>query len=246
MLISDLHKKRSMSFPNCTALKYNGNIISYVQLETNIEQFARYLCHRGMRTGERVAIALPNCPEFIYAYLGIVRAGGVAVPLNMLQAPQELLYILADSESKYIITNPAIGAQLSKAPNISLEMIILTDECLKDIASAPPCVFAKPDSEDICTFLYTSGTTGRPKAAMLTHNNLLSNVKSMDEAAGLGCDENFLTVLPMFHSFGWTVCVLYPLSIGCVITILDGLRPKEMLHLLSEEGITVFCGVHRR
>lgn len=243
MLISDLHKKRSISFPDSTALSFHGNKVSYGQLETDIEQFARYLCHKGLKSGERVAIALPNCPEFICVYMGIVRAGGVAVPLNMLQAPQELLYIMSDSESKYIITNPAIGVQIGKVPNISLDLIVLSDDCLREIAAAPPAVFNKPDSEDICTFLYTSGTTGRPKAAMLTHNNFLSNVKSIDEAAGLDNNENFLTVLPMFHSFGWTVCVLFPLSIGCVITILDGLKPKEILHLLSEEGITLFCGV---
>ncbi len=243
MLISDLHKEKYMWDPDSIALSFQGSKISYVNLENYIEQFARYLCHKGLKAGERVAIALPNCPEFIYAYMGVVRAGGVAVPINMLQAPAELFYIMIDSESKFIITNEIIGAQISNASEFSSGLIILNEESMEEIMVASQAVFKEPDANDICTFLYTSGTTGRPKAAMLTHDNFLSNVKSIDEVAKLDSRENFLTVLPMFHSFGWTVCVLFPLFLGCTITILDGLKPKETLNLLLTEGITVFCGV---
>ncbi|MHB8917572.1 MAG: AMP-binding protein [Desulfocucumaceae bacterium] len=188
-------------------------------------------------------MALPNCPEFIYTYLGIVRAGGIAVPLNLLQAPQELFFILLDSGARFLITNPVIGQHVSKLPNLPLTPLILDDDRLKDIMESPPALLPGAGSDSVCTFLYTSGTTGQPKAAMLTHDNLLGDVRCMDDASNFGRDDNFLAVLPMFHSFGWTVCVLLPLYLGCTITILDGFRPKEMLQVLSEEGITVFCGV---
>lgn len=242
MIISDLHKRRRGD-PDRPALSFHGRKVSYAELEDNIERYARYFHSLGIGPGERAAIALPNCPEFIYAYLGIARAGGVAVPLNLLQAPQELFFIVLDSGAKFLITNPAIGRQVRQLPNLPVELIVLDVDREKEISAAPPAVFPEADGEAVCTFLYTSGTTGRPKAAMLTHANLLGDVRCMDDASDFGPEDNFLAVLPMFHSFGWTVCVLLPLYLGCTITILDGFRPKEMLQVLSEEGITVFCGV---
>lgn len=242
MIVSDIHKRngRDMNYP---AISYHDRIISYAELENNIGQYARYFFSRGLNQGDRAAIALPNCPEFVYSYLGIVRAGGVVLPLNLLQTPQELLYILRDSGSRFLVTNPSIGLQLKQLTGLPLTLIILDEETQKEITAARPAGFPGAESDGACTFLYTSGTTGQPKAAMLTHDNLLSNVRSMDEAARLGRDENFLAVLPMFHSFGWTVCVLLPLYLGCTITVLDSFKPKEMLQVLSEKGITVFCGV---
>ncbi|RKO68212.1 long-chain fatty acid--CoA ligase [Desulfofundulus salinus] len=225
------------------ALSYYDKIISYAELENNIEQYARFFFSRGVKQGERVALALPNCPEFIYSYLGIARAGGIVLPLNLLQTPQELLYILRDSGARFLVTSPAIGLQLKQLPGLPLTLFILDEETQKEIMTAPPVCFPEVKSDEVCTFLYTSGTTGQSKAVMLTHDNLLGNVRSLDEASDFGRDDNFLAVLPMFHSFGWTVCVLLPLYLGCTITILDNFRPKEMLQVLSEKGITVFCGV---
>lgn len=242
MLISDLHKR----FPENsghTALSFHGAGVSYDELELNIEQYARYLSRRGLGPGERAAVALANCPEFIYSYLGIARAGGVVVPLNLLMAPQELFFIVRDSGAKFLITSQAIGQQLRQMPNLPLELIILDDDRRQEIMAAPLADFPEVAGDQVCTFLYTSGTTGLPKAAMLTHENLVGDVVCMDNVSDFGRNDNFLAVLPMFHSFGWTVCVLLPLYLGCTITVLDNFRPKEMLQVLSEEGVTVFCGV---
>ncbi|MFZ5597952.1 MAG: long-chain-fatty-acid--CoA ligase [Bacillota bacterium] len=242
MIISDIHKRHDLSQDH-TALNYHDSMVSYAGMENSIEQYARFFSARGLKKGERVAIALPNCPEFVYSYLGIARAGGVVLPLNLLQAPQELFFIIMDSGSRFFITNEAIGRQISNFPNLPLEIIILDEKTREEIKAAPPAVFPEVESGDVCTFLYTSGTTGHPKAAMLTHDNLMGDVLAMDAASRFGRDDNFLAVLPMFHSFGWTVCTLLPLYLGCRITILDNFMPKEMLQVLSEKGITVFCGV---
>lgn len=242
MNISEYYKRHADN-DRYTALNYKGQKTSYAELEHCVEQYARYLVHLGLAPGERAAVALPNCPEFIYVYLGVARAGGTVVPLNLLQAPQELLYIVGDSGAKLLITNAAIGRQISRLPNLPVSLVILDEERRREIMSAPPVRFPTVSDEDVCTFLYTSGTTGSPKAAMLTHANLLGDVICMDNVSDFGREDNFLAVLPMFHSFGWTVCVLLPLYLGCTITILDAFRPKEMLQTLAEEGITVFCGV---
>lgn len=242
MNIHNIHRENNQDGSR-PAVMFNEHVVSYHELEENIEKYAGYLSRQGLKPGERAAIALPNCPEFIYAYFGITRAGGVAVPLNLLQTPQELAFMLKDSGSRLLITNEAIGRAFSGLPGQTITPVILDEKFRLEISETPPAVFPEADPESVCTFLYTSGTIGQPKAAMLTHNNLIGNVKSMDDVSDFGPGDNFLAVLPMFHSFGWATSVLLPLYLGCSITILDGFRPKEVLHALSQKGITVFCGV---
>lgn len=242
MNISGIHKDNDQDI-NRKALFFNDQVISYAELEQNIEKTAGYLVQQGLQQGERAAIALPNCPEFIYSYFGIIRAGGIAVPLNLLQTPVELAFMMDDSGARFIITNEAIGKAFSQLPGQSAVPLVLSEKCRQDISNTRLFNFPAADPEAVCTFLYTSGTMGHPKAAMLTHNNLISNVRSMDDVSDFDRDDNFLAVLPMFHSFGWATCVLLPLYVGCSITILDGFRPKEVLQVLSQKGITVFCGV---
>lgn len=242
MHIFDIHLCNSQS-TNDLALRFYDQGVTYAELERNVENYARYLSQLGLKAGDRAAIALPNCPEFIYTYLGITRAGGIAVPLNLLQTPRELAFMITDSGARFIVTNESISKQLSRLPGMSIVAVVLDEKCRQEILAANPANFPKADPETVCVFLYTSGTTGHPKAAMLTHANLMENVKSMDDVSDFGRDDNFLAVLPMFHSFGWATSVLLPLYLGCAITILDSFKPKEVLHVLSEKGVTVFCGV---
>ena len=184
MIISDLHRRHPVELDH-PALCFNGREISFAQLEYQVEQYARYFIRRGLGPGERVAIALPNCPEFIYAYLGIARAGGVVVPLNLLQAPQELFFIVLDSGAKMLLTNSSISQHVRKFPNLPSEMLVLDEVLLEEIMAAPAAEYPETGEDEVCTFLYTSGTTGKPKAAMLTHANLLGDVLCMDRASGL-------------------------------------------------------------
>lgn len=243
MKIFDLHKRHGKG-PEHVALRYHGNDITYEELDININQYANYFHHSGLVPGDRVAIALPNCPEFIYAYLGVAKAGGIAVPINLLQTLEEIIYIIKDSGARFAVINPEIASKMQGlAASLKIIPVILNDETKDQIVASPTAEFSPVDDFDVCTFLYTSGTTGYPKGAMLTHANLRGNVDSMDRASNMGTEDNFLCVLPMFHSFGWTVCVLLPLYLGSTITILDAFRPKEVLNTLSTGGITVFCGV---
>lgn len=242
MKIFELHLKYAAE-PEYTVLKYNQLKLSYAGLENQVEHYARYLVHLGLKPGDRAAIALPNCPEFIYSYLGITRAGGVAVPLNLLQSPRELAFMLQDAGASFLITSEAIGKQFQQLPALPLTPVILDQACREQISAASPAAFPTISPETVCTFLYTSGTTGQPKAVMLTHANLVANVMAMDDVSDFDREDNFLAVLPMFHSFGWATSVLLPLYLGCTITILDRFMPKEVLQVLSEEKVTVFCGI---
>lgn len=242
MKVFESHKRNAPQAQR-TALRYHGETINYADLELNIEQFARYFQRIGLKPGDRAAIALPNCPEFIYCYMGVTRAGGIVVPLNLMQTPHEIAFMLRDSGARFLIVNPAIGQHVGQLSLPGLTLVLLDDKCRQEIADSPRVSFPDINENSVCTFLYTSGTTGHPKAAMLTHTNLIANVKAMEEVSGFNSEDNFLAVLPMFHSFGWATSVLFPLYLGASITILDSFKPKELLQVLVDEGVTIFCGV---
>lgn len=242
MKVFELHKRNAPQTQR-TALHYHGETIKYADLELNIERFASYFQKIGLKPGDRAAIALPNCPEFIYCYMGVTRAGGIVVPLNLLQTPHELAFMLQDSGARFLIVNPAIGQHMGQLPMPNLTIVLLDDKCRQDIANSPRASFPDLNDNSVCTFLYTSGTTGQPKAAMLTHANLIANVKAMEEVSGFNSQDNFLAVLPMFHSFGWATSVLFPLYLGASITILESFKPKELMQVLLDKGVTIFCGV---
>lgn len=243
MKIFDLHKRHGEGTDH-VALRYQGKNITYKELDINIVQYAQYFHHLGLGPGDRVALALPNCPEFIYTYLGVAKAGGIAVPINLLQTLEEIIYIIKDSGARFAVISPEIASKMQGlAATLKIIPVILNEETKGQIAASPTAELLPVDDFDVCTFLYTSGTMGYPKGAMLTHANLVGNVNSLDRASDLGTEDNFLCVLPMFHSFGWTACVLLPLYLGSTITILDAFRPKEVLSTLINDGITVFCGV---
>lgn len=259
--------------PDRPAIKYGPAMVTYGELRDAIRRYAGFFNEIGLGAGDKVALSMPNCPEFIYSYLGASMAGAVVVPLNLTLTLEEIAYVLRDCGARCLVLHPALANRMDptslKALGIS-DAIVLDRETLKRISGVTPVerppgtTTAAPDSKElsypprfpnkpprpriladdsVAAILYTSGTTGKPKGAILSHKNLLANVKQLDAASDLGAEENFLCVLPMFHSFGWTVCVLLPLYLGCTITVLDVFRPKEALATLIDDGITVFCGV---
>lgn len=259
--------------PDRPAIKHGPQTITYGELRDAVRRYAGFFSEIGLGVGDKVALSMPNCPEFIYSYLGVSMAGAVVVPLNLTLTLEEIAYVLRDCRARCLVLHPALANKTDptalKALGIS-DAIVLDRETLERISGVtpakPPSAVATvaPDAKEVsypprfpnkpprpriladdrvAAILYTSGTTGKPKGAMLSHKNLLANVKQLDAASDLGTDENFLCALPMFHSFGWTVCVLLPLYLGCTITVLDVFRPKEALATLVDGGITVFCGV---
>lgn len=229
------------------ALSYRGQVISYGELDEQVSRFAGYFQHLGVQPGDRVAICSPNCPEFVYSYLGAALAGAIVVPINLMLSLPEIAFILQDAGVSCLVIYPVILQKVSLPADASSlgikSLVVLNEETLAAINQAGEPQPVKVKEDDTCSLLYTSGTTGKPKGAMLTHFNLMSNVRSLDEASDLGPDDRFICVLPMFHSFAWTVCVLLPLYLGSTIYILDSFGPKELLRTLVEDKITVFCGV---
>ncbi len=193
----------------------------------------------GVRPGDRVAIWVKNCPEFISAFFGIQKAGGVVTPINNFLKPDEVAYILSDSGCGLLITDESMDEALPHLQEAVPGLRLLKVESFGDLAESG--VVAEPDgrvSDELAVIIYTSGTTGRPKGAMLTQGNLLHNIESCRKSLEAEELDRFVLLLPMFHSFMLTVCNLLPLILGGSVVLIRSLHPPKnvMLEILRHQA----------
>lgn len=228
--------------------------VDYQSLDRQSDRLAAALAQRGIVKGDRVGLYCHNCDFFVIAYLGITKAGAVVVPINVLLNAAEIAYILQDAGAKALIHHAAFAEQAASLKEAvdSLGFAVgcggetpgsLSWEELLSTSAPPPAVdFDK--SEDLAVILYTSGTTGKPKGAMLTHGNLLANVESVREAMHWRPGEDVvLVVLPLFHAFAATVGMLTPLLHGCALVPLARFEPDRVAEAIHDSGSTLFLGV---
>lgn len=199
----------------------------------------------GVQPGDRVALWLKNSPEFVSALFGILRVGAIAVPVNNFLKIDEVVFILRDAGATALISEgevkESIEAIEKQCPEIS---VLLTDEFSALSPAAEEFEDAAVDGAEIALLIYTSGTTGRPKGAMLTHDNLLHNVASCQEALEIGPEDRITVLLPMFHSFMMTVGILLPLTSGCAMVLIKSLHPpKNILAEIIQHGATVLPAI---
>jgi long-chain acyl-CoA synthetase len=231
------------------AIRFKEQIITYGQLDEQVVSYANYLKSQGLQSDDKVILDMGNCPAFLYTYLGVVRNAAIIVPVNPMLTLHELTYVAKDSDAKYIV----IGEDVMTSHNFTAESltealglrVIVADAALSaEIALAPREQFdLAPDEDDISTFLYTSGTTGNPKAAMLSHKNLAGNAGQSEEFWEVTDQDSIMCVLPMFHVFSFTLCVLLPLKAGCTISLIESFAPKTVIAELLEKEISIFMGV---
>lgn len=197
--------------------------------------------HFGIQPGDRVGMLVKNQPEFVSVLFAILSLGAVAVPINQFLKVPEIAYLVSDSGLKLLITDPVLRdtaeaaiQQLPRASVLSLDQWPSTtpDSPLLDPDSIPA------SEEALALLVYTSGTTGHPKGAMLTHGNLLSNVESCRQVLQVVEFDRFVLMLPMFHSFMLTVCIFLPLLVGGSIVLIKSLHPpKAMLEeIIAHQG----------
>ncbi len=226
-----------------TALCDKGVKTSYAELKAQVAQYRSYLYARGVRAKENVALFAKNSADFIFSYLAITSLGCVTVPLNTMLTPREISFVIKDAKTRYIVTDRKLPLTTGEdtAPPVQLYIPEISEEIARQpYPDVPP---ASIQESDPCVILYTSGTTGRPKGALLSHSNLVSNAKAFSEATGSRTDDNFLCVLPMFHSLAWTCCVATPLYNGATITIVETFHPKEVIATIRDRGVTMVIGV---
>ncbi len=257
--LTDIIRNKAITHPLKTAIVFGGRKYTYRQTCQNAEAIGAILKRRGVQKKDKVALLLDNCADFVFCYFGILLAEAIIVPINHMFKRDEIKFILEDSESTTLITSAAY-APLAQELNViipNLKNIIYTNQdtpemlSLKKIAaehtaSQQNIIYKKNEAleDEIAVFLYTSGTTGHPKAAQLSHKNLLSNVVSSSKTVQVTQNDTFICFLPLFHSFAATVCMLMPLYNSAKFIIMKSPKPvKKLLRTMRHNRVTIFTGI---
>lgn len=242
--------------PLLPAIEYFERTIDFENFNRQSDRLAAWLAGRGIARGDRVGLYCVNSDFFAIAYFGILKAGAVVVPVNLLLNPKEISYILQDAGARALIYfdafAPAVDALRPATPCLELFLCIGGNQAAQSDAlwteaiacpDAAPAIAFEPDG-DLAAILYTAGTTGHPKGAMLSHRNLASNVGSSARALHIAPGrERVLVVLPMFHAFAATAGMLLPLLNGCCIVPLPKFDPEQVAGAIARSQATIFMAV---
>jgi long-chain acyl-CoA synthetase len=238
--------------PDKTAMLWKDGRDTYAEVDAKASAIARSLMARGLKPGDRVGIHLANIPEFVYAYFGILKAGGQVVPINVMLKAGELSWLGTDSQLVFIVSQEPFISELAEASNKigSLREVFCLAPCpdgyspyeslLEDSRDHLPS-HAGPD--EVAVIFYTSGTTGHPKGAMLTHWGLCSNALATAETYEYAADDVIVFGMPMFHSSGQTNVMNAAFSRGAAIVMIPRFSPDTVFEAFSAFPVTVFIGV---
>ncbi len=224
-----------------TALIYRGREISYREVIDHVNCFATLT---DVLPDDRVMIVSENRPEWVYALYGIWKRGGIAVPVDFMATPEEIAYMIRDSEPKLVFCSDTTERGVEEAVKLSGKKV--------EVVNFDRITLPKPfdrslnrDKDDTALILYTSGTTGNPKGVMLTFKNLKTNIDSVVDAGIATKEDRTLAILPFHHAYPLMVTLLVPLHIGATVVFLDRLTPEDILEKLKRHRITVLVGVPR-
>ncbi|XJZ28122.1 fatty acid--CoA ligase family protein [Bacillota bacterium Lsc_1132] len=265
-LSSQLHEM-AMGKMDEPAYFFMGQKSTYMELDTSITKFASALEQLGVKQGDHIALLLGNSPQFVIGLYGALRLGAVAIPINPIYTADEIGYILNNGDVKVVVGLDSMIPLAEKMHELlpKVEQYIIcesTQESKWEQEADHLTVFPKMksftsliakgdsffqgpelDEEDVAIILYTSGTTGKPKGAMLTHRNLYSNAKDVADYLKINEQDRVITALPMFHVFCLTVALNAPLISGATLLIVPKFSPREIFAIAKNEQATVFAGV---
>ncbi|MFJ9415331.1 long-chain fatty acid--CoA ligase [Streptomyces sp. NPDC101227] len=238
--------RRARKTPHRTALVHDGTSYTYAQLHDRTTRLAHALRAAGIRRGDRVACLSPNHPAFLETLFAAGLLGAVFVPLNTRLTPAEIGHQLADSGARLLVHSPAL-APLVPAPAAGAQPLrtVETGEEYERLLAGAGAVHLDEAvaGADICLIMYTSGTTGRSKGAMLTHANLTWNAVNVLIDADLAADERALVTAPLFHAAGLGMLALPVLLKGGTCVLVESFDPDGTLGLIEDLGITTMFGV---
>jgi acyl-CoA synthetase (AMP-forming)/AMP-acid ligase II len=247
--VAGLLRAAARERPDAVFLREAPTAVTHRELDEHVDRLAAGLAARGVGPGDRVAVALPNGAAWIGLLFAATRLGAVLVTLNVRYRGSELEHMLDDSGARLVVTVPTAGdtdlaalyAELRpRLPGLE-HVVTDVDELVGDAAPATPGDGAEPD--DPAVILYTSGTTGTPKGAVLTHGSLLASARAEAQHLGLGPDDRFLATMPFTHVGGLTCTLLTALVAGSEVVLTPGFSPAGALRDVTTHGVTVFAGV---
>jgi long-chain acyl-CoA synthetase len=245
------------------ALSFYSTTFDFERLQALVEKMAASLAASGVKKGDRVALMLPNCPQYVVSFFAIVRLGAIVTQINPLYVEREIGYILNDSGAETIVAYTEVYERVKAvAPDTDLKTVVVVDfgdgprgldpehssfnDFLSSDADPAPEVGIDP-AEDVAALQYTGGTTGVSKGAMLTHRNLVANVQQTIDVfvrdparfAGRKC----VGALPFFHIYGLTCVMLFGIRLGIEQVLLPRFEVQEALEVFENDRPTMFAGV---
>ena len=259
-------EKTANEHPEKAAIAYFRREITYAELNSLASRFAGALAALGVKKGDGVALFLPNIPQFVIAYYGVLKAGAVLTAISPLHREREVTHQLHDSEAGIIVVLDSLypiveyvwsKTSLRKAIVTSLEeyasktTVSVNKEQNPDVHSfqellkeaATPLHVNVNSEVDLAVLQYTGGTTGTAKGAMLTHMNMVSNAVAFAAWIKGSAEDTFLVALPLFHIYGMTTSMNVPVSLAAKMVLLPRFEPAAALETIQRHKVTVFCGV---
>jgi long-chain acyl-CoA synthetase len=233
--------------PEAPAIRLGDVELSYRELDERSARLATLLREKGVGQLDRVGVMLPNVLEFPVAYYGVLRAGGTVVPMNVLLKRREIAFYLEDSGTELLLAWHGFAEEArAGAGDAGAELLEVEPAGFAAMLAEyePTGELAETAEDDTAVILYTSGTTGKPKGAELTHLNLFRNADvSSRTTCEIGQGDVVLGALPLFHSFGQTVAMNASLKVGGCLTLVPKFDPGEALATMQRDGVTHFYGV---
>jgi len=249
MNLADMLQSRAAASPEHPAILFEGTTTTYRQLDERSSQLAHAMAARGIAAGDRVAIFLPNLPEFAVVYYAAQRLGAVPVSINAIFRSAEVEYLVNDSGSRIVFTTGELAGFVPREKCPGLEHLVVVDgpapESLAEWMSSQPTGFDPvPRAADApAALLYSSGTTGFPKGVTLTQANIASNIATAARCSGYRSDDRLAAFLPLFHVYGQNYIMNAAVLAGATLVLFRRFVPDQVLKSVQQDRITMFFGV---
>jgi long-chain acyl-CoA synthetase len=242
--LADLVREAAVATPDKAALVFHHETTTWTELDALVSAAARGLLALGLDPGDRVAVHLGNTPDFPVVYFGALRAGLVALPVNTGYTADEITHVLGDSGARAIVTGATTAAVVAALKAPPEHVVVAGTPAFEDLLSQGGELASTGGGEDLAVVLYTSGTSGRPKGAMLSHRALLANLEQTAriDPPVVDADDVVLLVLPLFHVFGLNAALGLVAWHGATGVLAERFDPVETLDLLRRENVTNVVG----
>jgi len=245
--LSTILDRSAAAQPDRTAIRLDDLSVSYRQLSEAARRVATLLTSAGLASGDRVGLMMPNIPAFPVAFYGALRAGAVVVPMNPLLKGREVAYYLGDSGARVLFVARDFAVEAAKgAADAGTQLIQVDDADLTAVLTgvSPDATPADAADGDDAVILYTSGTTGQPKGAQLSHGGLTRNARLTAETLLHNSPQDVMMgCLPLFHVFGLTCGLNATVTAGGTLTLLPRFDPAKALEIIARDQVTIFEGV---
>ena len=254
--LSAILREAATRTPEHTAVISDSESLSYRDLDQRSDAVASELVRLGVEPGQAVGVQLPNVPEFVATFYGILKAGAVAIPMNILNKAPEIAYFLQHSRANVLVTVAGSAGEAAKAAEqAGAEHLFVLGALESDLphgardfaalthASINPAPFVTRDPGDTAVLLYTSGTTGKPKGVELTHFQLYMNASAHREAFDMGSDSVVIAVMPLFHALGLSGLLNATVLAGGSVVLLPKFDATAVFEAIHTHGATILHGV---